>query len=341
MAESYYTADQLRTQGERVRDKAIQITVEVEWGEMRREMGRNRGNDPQWRQSHPIEDPMSGVTIDMVRDYATQEYANVPGYFEWFARPNPAGILASVDSLWRAAYTLDPAALNTVLRDWHGDPIPTGATTLKTGLTSRLDIMGRQRMAHWSGDAAEQFSAYLTRCKDPITPQMQVAAVLATALDAHKQAWDSVHRSIWEIGDKTVNRLEALKHSCDGDDVVAMIAVGAAVTGVLLAAPEALALTPLAKLGKETGALVNQLHKNVKVSIGGGMARAVIASMCDGILKLSEEIEAADRVIAQYVTKMVSHFPSSKDLAMPEPAGVSQYGGGKELTATPGDFYPA
>lgn len=303
MASSYHTGQQLQALGERIRDKAIQVSVEHESAKVVDQIHADHAHDPLLDSSGQVKDNPP-INPDVIRAYATNEYAAIPQHFSAFATADPAAMQPTIDTLWRVAYALHPDVLSVVMRGPLDNPIPAHAWHPYTSIGTRIEDIYGSRLREWEGSAADAFrDNYLSPLKATVPKQAALAAALAVALTAHKKVREEQHKNIWDVGQKTLKVLDTL-HACRPQDATVALTVFTAAVSVLLAIPtDGLSFAAVYGLGT-AGLGFAKAAGDVKKTIGGKTVRAVISDMLAVITTLTQGIDQQEQEISRFLSTL-------------------------------------
>jgi len=191
MAFTYHSPGELQALGEKIRKKAIEVTMDQadSYGEAQQQAANDatRSNTDQETRVPGYTPPTSGRLDDdrNLRAYVTQDYAGIPAMFAAFALPNPDDSRPMLDALYSVAATMQvdlqlTSRDNTLAAPEAVHPL---AGTVQIGEVVAL-ITGH--LKEWEGTAASAFAFYLEQNKNAAPLQRQVALSLALGLTALK-----------------------------------------------------------------------------------------------------------------------------------------------------------
>ena len=220
MTYRYHSYEDLLGLGLRVRDKAISVTLdsymawEDSYGEAQQAANADAyrvrtGTPPHVPGYNP---PASGRPddADSLRDYLFQYYSDIPEAFGKFALPNdPDNYKKLIDHISHVVVSLCP---NVDTRQFPPGEAPISVPgSIIDGshpINTIVDIIGT-RMKNWSGDAAITFENYIGGINDVSEIQASYMADMSVLLASYLEVQRRKLTDIWEIGNKTLDVLDA------------------------------------------------------------------------------------------------------------------------------------
>ncbi|MEV8506303.1 hypothetical protein AB0368_15915 [Actinoplanes sp. NPDC051475] len=332
MAFTYHSPAELQALGEKIRKKAIEVTMDQaeSYGQAQQAANNDatRSDTGQLTQVPGYTTPASGRPDDEgnLRAYVTQAYAETPAMFAAFALPNPDDSRPMLDALYSVAATVQvdlqlTSRNNTVVAPDAVNPI---AGTAQVG--DVVDLI-KGHMKQWQGNAALAFEHYLQNNVDAAALQRQVALSLALGLEAQLEINRRINTDIWEIGQKTYKALDGLDAWCPGANAsksVALLTIAGAIAAVIFAGATAGAggaafaatvgvegLQSLATTLSNTGPLQNQ-----KVDIGGMTVPPNITGMQNAMTTLTKSIDAQQQELTAGLVKFSANVQANMDKIM-------------------------
>jgi len=323
MAFTYHSAADLQALGEKIRKKAIEVTMDQSASYSQAQQAANndatRSDNGQPTQVPGYTTPAHGRPDDegSLRAYVTQAYAGIPAMFTAFALPNPDDSRPMLDALYSVAATVQvdlqmTARNNTVAAPDAVKPI---AGTAQVGEV--VDLI-KGHMKEWTGNAALAFEHYLENNLRASALQREVALSLALGLEAQLEINRRINTDIWEIGQKTYKALDGLDAWCPGANAsrsVALLTISGAIAAVIFAGATAGAggaafaaavgvegLQSLATTLSNTGPLQDK-----KVDIGGMTVPPIIAGMQNAMSELTKSIDAQQQELAGGLNKFAQN----------------------------------
>jgi hypothetical protein len=315
----YHSPADLQALGERIRKKAIEVTMDqaASYGAAQQAANNDatRSDTGQMPQVPGYTTPAHGRPDDEgnLRAYVTQAYAEIPAMFTAFALPNPDDCRPMLDALYSVAATVQvdlqmTSRNNTVVAPDAVKPIA------GTARVSEVVDLIKGHMKEWHGNAALAFEHYLQSNVDAAALQRQVALSLALGLEVQLEINRRINTDIWEIGQKTYKALGGLDAWCPGanaSNTVALLSIAGAIAAVIFAGATAGAggaafaaavgvegLQSLATTLSNTGPLQNK-----KVEIGGLTVPPIITSMQNAMTELAKSIDAQQQELTAALAK--------------------------------------
>ena len=216
MGYQYRSRDDLRGLGLQVRDKAVAVTMSQ--GDSYAEAQRYAHNDATRYRTYqtPLtnrnyQPPTSGAPDDggNIRRYAEQMYADVPALFTAFSVPDPDLANGMVETLYRAAVTMQPSLAVAQQGGKLANPLLTSALSGTVPVKQMTAFIG-VHMKNWDGPAAEAFSSYVNGFETSVQLQRELAIALAITLEMHLEVRRRMLTDVWEIGQQALKVLEVL-----------------------------------------------------------------------------------------------------------------------------------
>jgi hypothetical protein len=308
----------------------------------------------------PLDYTKQPVTNNMAENWAKTAYSGVVQAYMDFATTDPRELEPMISTLWGVAHALDPDLVDSVVASKGDQPIPTGTWSPDCSVSERVNkIEKNQLLPYWHGHAATAFqSDFLDVLADRAPAQSLVAMVLSNALVAQQQITLHTHADVRQIRDRTLDALDAIVHSHDGDPAM-LLETSIALAGVLFAIPtdggsiaaaaagDAAVSTALDAGGqafavassvKSAASAVHSAATHQYATVNGKTVDSVVSSMFRAMHKLKRVREQQERQIVRYLNTVSEQLvPGS--LAAPEPTQVTkpaQTG----LKALHKNFYP-
>ena len=327
MAFTYHSPADLRGLGERIRDKAVAVTMDQSASYSQAQQAANndatRSDNGQLPLVPGYTAPARGRPDDEgnLHAYVTQAYAGIPALFAGFALPNPDDSRPMLDALYSVAATvqvdLQMSANNNAL-------VAPRAVTPIAGTAPVADVVDliKGHLKSWTGNAALAFEYYLDRHVRAAALQRQVALSLALGLEAQLEINRRINTDIWEIGQKTGKALDGLDAWCPGANAsktTALLTIGGAIAAVIFAGATAGAgaaalatavgvegLQSLATMLSNVASLQNQ-----KVDISGLTVPPIIAGMQTAMTQLTKSIDAQQQDLAAALAEFAADVRGS------------------------------
>lgn len=331
MGYTYHSFDDLHGLGERVRAKAIEVTMsnDNDYGDAQQ---RANNYGPQVgsgaRQPMPgYEQPTSGSPDSdaNLRRFVTAEYADIPDWFTAFSVPDPNAAQPTVDALYQSVATLMPS-LEVQLRDGHlYYPLVSG-TGPAVPVANTINTMN-SHLQHWDGTAAKQVKYYLDKFDTAAGLQCQLATSLAVTLQAQLEIRSRMLANVWDIGNKSLKALDALDGWCPSKaELITEITVFGAIAAVIDAFPESLALVGEASLD---GAAILALlpgQQQEKPTIGGPTVPAVLSSVQRALNLVAGQVDSAQQELVDCLKKLEVALSQDMKIIQPDPPDISGLG---------------
>lgn len=311
MAFTYHSPAELQALGEKIRQKAIEVTMDQadSYGQAQQAANNDatRSDTGQLTQVPGYTTPASGRPDDEgnLRAYVTQAYAEIPAMFAAFALPNPDDSRPMLDALYSVAATVQVDLQLTSRNNTVAAPSAVNPIAGTAQVSEVVDLISGH-MKQWTGDAALAFEHYLKNNVRAAALQRQVVLSLALGLEAQLEINRRINTDIWEIGQKTYKALDGLDAWCPGANAsksVALLTIAGAIAAVIFAGATAGAggaafatavgvegLQSLATTLSNTGPLETK-----KVDIGGLTVPPIITGMQNAMTELSKSLDAQQR----------------------------------------------
>jgi hypothetical protein len=324
---TYHSMDDLQKLGERVRDKAIKVTLDQEasyaQAQQRAVNDATRAQSGQQPQVPGYVPPAHGRPddFDNLEAYLGGAYAGIPRLFTQFAMPDPNAALPVLDALYKSTATLEPSF--EIKRD--GDklttPLLVGGEPGTVPVQQTINIIN-VHLKQWDGEAADAFANYVNDLGLSAARQRYLVVSLADAREAQLSIRRSILTDIWEVGNKTIKALEGW---CPGQreaKVQALLTIGGAIAAVVFvsvttggsgaAIAAAAGVEGLQSVAAILGAVPPLITKE---TIAGMTVPPILESMANVITLLSkrlndqqQEVVRALRTTNQLVDKLFNLF---------------------------------
>jgi hypothetical protein len=248
--------------------------------------------------------PTSGDPTDAenIKAYVRSALADLPRYFTVFSVPDPDSINDAITTpFYRTAGTLVPS-LRLTRKNGDGhlttDTLA-GSDSTAESVNEMLEFITTIHMKHWTGDAANAFTGYCLMLKQAVEIQHQFAISLAEVMDAHLELRRRQLTDVWNIGEKTIQALDALDSWCNRKKTIqnVLTVVGAIAAVVVVVATEG-AVAPVAAEGVQSlAAILGTIpdRQEEPADISGATVQAVVSSMYNVIQKLHTLIDEQEQ----------------------------------------------
>jgi hypothetical protein len=302
----FHSKDALAHLGERIRDKAIKVTMSQEASYAQAQQQANneatRYDTGQATQSPAYHRPTGGRPDDdgNLRNYLTDAYQGIPLLFTQFAVPDPATAQPALDALYKTAVTLQPTL---EVRSENGaltTPLQVGDEPGTVPVEQNTEIM-LTHLKQWDGHAAEAFETYIKGLQTAAGYHRQVSISLANGLEALTAIRRAMLTDIWEIGTKTYKALDELDSYCTNSASQAarltILGALAAVAFVVTDGAAAVAVEGLQSAAAIMGA-EQTLQAAGEEPISGATVPPILAGMTRAIEKLRASVDQQEQVVA-------------------------------------------
>ncbi|MCM4083083.1 hypothetical protein [Paractinoplanes hotanensis] len=318
MAFSYHSPAELQQLGEKIRDKAVRVTMDQAASYAAAQQAANndatRSDTGQLPQVQGYTTPAQGRPDDEgnLRAYVGQAYAEIPAMFAVFGLPNPDDSRPMLDALYSVAATVEVDLQLTSRDNKIAAPSAVSPISGTASVGEVVDLIGGH-MKEWTGDAALAFELYLKNNVRAAALHREIALSLALSLEAQLEINRRINTDIWEIGQKTYKALDGLDAWCPGANAsksVALLTISGAIAAVIFTGATAGAggaafaaavgvegLQSLATTLSNTGPLQNK-----KVDIGGLTVPPIITGMQNAMTELTKSIDAQQQELASGLT---------------------------------------
>jgi hypothetical protein len=332
MTFTYHSPAELQQLGEKIRDKAVQVTMDqsssYSAAQVAADNDATRSDNGQLTQVPGYTTPAHGRPDDEdnLRVYVGQAYAEIPAMFAAFGLPNPDDSRPMLDALYSVAATVQ-VDLQLTSRD-NAIAAPNAVTPISgtAPIAEVVDLISGH-MKEWTGDAALAFELYLKNNVRAAALHREIALSLALGLEAQLEINRRINTDIWEIGQKTYKALHGLDAWCPGANAsktVALLSIAGAIAAVIFAGATAGAggvafaaavgvegLQSLSTTLSNTGPLQNK-----KVDIGGLTVPPIITGMQNAMTELSKSIDAQQQELANGLSKFTQDVHANRDKIM-------------------------
>jgi hypothetical protein len=336
MGYEYHDFGALRHLGERIRDKAVEVTMRQYTN-----LGYDDYGDAQTRATnYPYQNPPGtgpleqyGYTpaargrqddYDNLKRFVSAENASIPELFTAFSIPDPTAAQSTVDSLYQTAAGLSPNLKVTVKDGKPYAPMLDGTAPPSAPVETTVNYM-KTHLQHWDGDAALAFKGYLDNFTVAAGLQYDFACALAITMDIQLEIRKRLLTDVWDIGNKTLKVLDSLTGVCPSPQKIGVeITVWAAAVGILGAIPSGGAAT-VSAVGWLVGTLMTMpVSKPPTDSVGGQSVVEVIQSMHRLLVRVAEGIDSQQQELVTVLRKLSTQVTTDSQLVEPvAPAKLS------------------
>jgi hypothetical protein len=243
MAFTYHSPGELQALGEKIRDKAIQVTMDqaASYGAAQQAANNDatRSDTGQLTQVPGYTTPDQGRPDDgdNLQSYVGQAYAGVPAMFAAFGLPNPDDSGPMLDALYSVAATVEVDLQLSSRNNTIAAPSAVAPISGSAPVGEVVDLINGH-LKEWTGDAALAFELYLKNNVRAAALQREIALSLTLGLEAQLEINRRINTDIWEIGQKTYKALDGLDAWCPGADAsrsVALLTIAGAIAAVIFA----------------------------------------------------------------------------------------------------------
>jgi hypothetical protein len=263
--------------------------------------------------------------------------SGVPDEFASFAGPDPGDcdqVIGQINAIRQA--------LGDGLSKEIQDLPPAGSWKPGPAITPTLNALHSQASG-WKGSAAQQFDTYIDNLRERdciVDHQTGASTILAVGLAAHQKILTWAYQDIWQIGQQTINVLDAGGTGGKGPvgdimlqmfGLIAWVAAAAATEGVAAAA----AWTTVAATLDALSGFVPTGSSYEHTQIHGTTLSDVMSSMYGAIEKLLGQIGKQQALVTKLLSAAVSTAtgwygdtgPNGAGLFPPPPNEFSNTGG--------------
>jgi hypothetical protein len=345
----YHSADDLQKLGERIRAKAIKVTMSQEASYAQAQEQANneatRYDTGQPTQSPNYHRPAGGAPDDNgnLHAYLTDAYQGIPLLFTKFAVPDPESARSTVEALYKAAVTLQPSLEIKADSGQLTTPLQVGDEPGTVPVEQTTNIMVTH-LKQWSGHAAESFETYVKQMETSAAYQRQISISLANGLEAMIAIRKSMLADIWEIGEKTYKALDELDSWCTNSASQAakltILGALAAVAFVVTDGAAAVAVEGLQSAAAIMGA-TQTLQAASQEPISGATVPPILSGMARAIDKLQAGVDQQEQVVAkamQAVSGSLDHVWNQALLHAPGPLSAAAGQSRAQLERSTGFF---
>ncbi|MET8154169.1 hypothetical protein ACIBSW_12600 [Actinoplanes sp. NPDC049668] len=324
MAFTYHGPDQLQQLGEKIRDKAISVTMDQAASYAAAQQAAvndaTRSDTGQVTQVPGYTTPAGGRPDDEgnLLAYVAQAYAGIPAMFASFALPNPDDCRPMLDALYAVAATVK---VDLTMTSRNSSVAAPDAVAPLPGTAHVADIVdaAKLHLKEWIGNAANSFEHYLDVNARAAVLQREVTLSLALSLEAQLEINRRVNTDIWEIGQKTYKALDGLDAWCPGGNASkasALLTIGGAIAAVIFAGATAGAGTAAlaAAVSVEGWQSLATIWSNSKplqekkVDIGGRTVPPIITGMQNAINLLTKTLDTQNQELVNGLSKFTDAF---------------------------------
>ena len=319
MAYTYHSPVDLQALGEKIRNKAVEVTMDQaeSYGEAQQAANNDATRSDGWQlpQVPGYTTPSQGRADDEgnLRAYVTQTYSEIPAMFATFALPNADDSRPMLDALYSVAATVQVDLQMTARNNTLAGPDAVNPIAGTAQVSEVVDLI-YGHLKEWTGDAALAFEHYLRNTVRAAALQREIVLSLALGLEVQLEINRRINTDIWEIGQKTYKALDGLDAWCPGanaSNTVALLSIAGAIAAVIFAGATAGAgaaafatavgvegLQSLATTLSNTGPLPNK-----KVDIGGLTVPPIITSMQNAMTELSTSIDVQQQDLSSGLSR--------------------------------------
>jgi hypothetical protein len=188
-----------------------------------------------------------------------------------------------------------------------------------------VNLITNVHMKHWEGEAARAFYEYCNAHDEAARLQNQLALNLAETMEAHLELRRRQLTDIWNIGERTIQTLDALDSWCGRKKTTQnVLTVMGAITAVLVVVSTDGAAAPIAAEGVQSlGALLGAIPDSTPepADISGATVQAVLQSMFDAIQKLHRRVDEQQQLLRQMLIRMQANVRGKRPRILVGPSG--------------------
>ena len=344
---AYHSMGDLQRLGEKIRDKAIHVTMTQDdsYGQAQQQANNDatRYHTGQQTQAPGYVPPSSGRPDDHgnLEAYLNQAYAGIPRLFTQFAIPNPDGARPSLDALYQAAVTVAPSL--EIKKDGNKltTPLQVGDGAGTVPVKQTVDTVVTH-MKRWEGGAADGFELYVKGLETSAAYQREIALSLANALEVQISIRKTMLADIWEIGDKTYRALDDLDGWCSNSaKVQAKLTILGAIAAVAFVATDGVAAVAVEGLQSFAAIMGAVPALTTQETIGGATVPPILEGMANAITKLNQGVDSQQNEVSQALQKVNQSLDRLWGQALlPAPANLTKLrGAGRGQLEQPDGFY--
>ncbi|MFI1989079.1 hypothetical protein [Actinoplanes sp. NPDC020271] len=320
----YRSLDDLQRLGEKIRDKAIKVTLDQQ--QSYEQAQREANNDESRYQTgqptrsvnyHP---PATGEADDHgnLSAYVHDMYAQLPQMFTQFAVPDPATMQSTIDTLYQTVVTLSPSL--EIKAD--GTKITTPMLVSGRPAVAPVETSVNTMHAHlkgWEGHAANAFEVYLGGLNTASRLQQQLAVNLANGLEAMTDIRQAMITDVWTIGNLTYKALDQLDGWCShsAKEVAKLTIVGAlaAVAYVITDGVAAIAVESVQSAATIMSSMAT-INQPAEQNIEGATVPPILDGMATALNRVRTAVDEQERVVAQAMSKVTAALERNRDFAV-------------------------
>ncbi len=291
--------------------------------------------------------PASGDPDDSenVKAYVRSDLADLPRYFTALSVPDPDGIREVLtEPFYRTAGTLVPNLRLTRTTGGHlsTDSLADSGPNVEP-VGTMVNLITDVHMKHWEGEAALAFYGYCNAHAEAARLQNQLALNLAETMEAHLELRRRQLTDVWNIGERTIQTLDALDSWCGRKKTTQnVLTVADAIAAVLVVVSTDGAAGPIAAEGVQSiAALLTAIPDPTPepADISGATVPAVLQSMFDATQKLHRRIDEQQQLLRQTLIRMQANVRGKLPRMLVEPAGKFTALAGADVQTLRTTFY--
>ncbi|BCY13192.1 hypothetical protein [Actinoplanes sp. L3-i22] len=320
----YHSMDDLRRLGEKIRDKAIKVTLhqqesyEQAQREANNDATRHETGQPTRSQNyHPSADGRADDDGNLSA-YVHDAYSAIPQLFTQFGVPDPAAMQPSVDTLYQTAVTLQPSlSVKANGADITTPMLVSGAPAVAP-VKDCTDIM-EIHLKSWKGLAANAFDLYFKQLESASVLQHQIAIDLANGLEAMAAIRRSMLTDVWTIGTVTYKALDELDGWCSHSaKEVARLTIVGALAAVAYAATDGVAAV-LVETVQSAATIMSSMatiNQPAEQNIEGATVPPILDGMATALNRVRAATEEQERVVAQAMATVSASLEQKRKRAL-------------------------
>ncbi|WP_436536407.1 hypothetical protein [Actinoplanes sp. HUAS TT8] len=320
----YRSMDDLRVLGEKIRDKAVKVTLDQQESY---EQAQREANNDQTR--HETGQPTRSVNYHPTADgeaddhgnlsaYVHDLYAQLPQMFTQFAVPDPATMQPIIDTFYQAVVTLHPTLEIKADGAKITTPMLVSGAPAVAPVEQSINIM-HTHLKRWEGHAANAFALYIGGFKTASELQQQIAVNLANGLEAMADIRKAMLTDVWNVGTVTYKALDQLDGWCSHSaKEVAKLTIVGALAAVAYVATDGMAAIAVESVQSAATIMSSMatINQPAEQNIEGATVPPILDGMATALNRVRAAVDEQERVVAQAMTAVTAALERYRQLAV-------------------------
>ncbi len=319
----YHSMDDLQRLGEKIRAKAIKVTMaqQESYEQAQREANNDQTRYETGQQTRSVNyNPPDGGRADdhgNLSAYVHDAYSQLPQMFTQFAVPDPATMQPAIDTFYQTVVTLQPSLEIKADGAKLTTPMLVSGAPAVAPVEKSIAIM-HTHLKNWDGHAADAFEVYIAGLNTASGLQQQLAIDLANGLEAMAAIREAMLTDVWTIGNLTYKALDQLDDCVYKRQEVARLTIVGALTAVAYAATDGVAAVLVESVQSAATIMSSMATVNqpAEQDIEGATVPPILDSMATALNRVRAAVEEQERVVAQAMTKVSESLEHNREHAV-------------------------